>query len=180
MGGGVAGEVADVHADGAIEAHEVGHGGIFKDLAGLGAVLAGVGIAIDDLPGGGVTDDAVKGGFVVLVFLGNFELSGGGGVSGLAGGDGAHADEAGAFVEVGFLFVALDDDGRGALDVVAIPKSAGVEGGFFCLSGRGGAEGGEVAASGCTGGGGGGERSAGGEKRGEEGEGAEGFHGEVR
>ena len=78
--GGVAWEVADMHADAAIEAHEVRHGSIFKNLSGLGAVLSGVGIAIDHFSGSGVADDAVEGGFMIRALLRDFEASGGSGV----------------------------------------------------------------------------------------------------
>lgn len=61
VGSGVAGEVAGVHADGAVEAHVVRHGGIIKDLTWLDFIDADVGIVVDDLAGGFVFDGAVEG-----------------------------------------------------------------------------------------------------------------------
>ena len=60
VGSGVAWEVAGVHADGVVEAHEVGHGGVVEDLAGADFIDADIGVVVDDLAGGFVFDDSVK------------------------------------------------------------------------------------------------------------------------
>ncbi len=75
VGCGVAGEVAGVHADGVVEAHEVGHGCRIIDLTWSDFVDSDVGTVVDDLSGGFVFDTAVEGGFVILVFLDDFVFS---------------------------------------------------------------------------------------------------------
>ena len=61
VGSGVSGEVAGVHADGVVEAHEVGHGGVVEDLAGADFVDADIRAVVNDSSGGLVFDDAVEG-----------------------------------------------------------------------------------------------------------------------
>ena len=124
VGGGVAGEVAGVHADGSVEAEEVEHGGADKFLTRTGAVLAGVGIAVDDFAGFDVFDDAVERGAVVDVFFSDLEAAGWCPVGGGSAGDGGDADELFALVEVGFLLGTVDADGGGAFDAVAVPVAA--------------------------------------------------------
>ena len=60
MGSGKTREMADMHTDAPIEAHEIGHGGIFEDLSGAGAVLAGVCVIVDHFSGSGVPNDSVE------------------------------------------------------------------------------------------------------------------------
>ena len=169
VGGGEAGEESGMHANAVVEAEEVGHGGVDEDFAGTSFVFAGVGVFVDDLSGGNVFDDAVGGGFVIDVFLGDLEAAGRGDVGGVAGGDGGDADEFAAFIEVGFLVVAVDADERGAVDAVAIPEAGGFGG--VAESGPGSdAEAGEVGAVGGADAGDAGDAGAGGEEGGEEAE----------
>lgn len=86
VGSGVAGDVSGVHPDGAVDAHEIPHGGPEEAGAGGFGVCFDTDVAHDDVSGG-VDVIAVEIGAVVFVFLRDFEISGGGAVTFATGGD---------------------------------------------------------------------------------------------
>jgi hypothetical protein len=120
VGSGVTWEEAFVHADAAIEAHEVGHFGTFEAGARGHGVFGDVDVFFDHVAGA-VHVVAVEVGFVPLVLLGDFEVAGGSAVGGVASGEGGDPGEFAAFVEVGFLVTEVDDDTGGAGHAFAIP-----------------------------------------------------------
>ncbi len=109
MGGGVTWEEAFVHADAAIEAHEVGHFGAFEAGAWRHGVFCDVDVFFDHVSSA-VHVVAVEVGFVPLVFLRDFEVAGGRAMGGVARGEGGDTGEFAAFVEIGFLVTEVDDD----------------------------------------------------------------------
>lgn len=75
MGCGVAWQVAGVHADAAVEAHEVGHRRMIFHLSRKNFVDTEVRVVVDHLACGLVLDYAIERGFVILAFLGDFVCS---------------------------------------------------------------------------------------------------------
>ncbi len=113
MGGGVAGDVAAVHADTAPgEAHPVGHFGALEATA-FGDGIAGVCVGAVDVALG-IVDGAVEvGGFAGADFLKNGVVAGGSGVGGLAGGNWVVHGQFVSFVEHGALQAEVDGDAGG-------------------------------------------------------------------
>ena len=109
MGGGVAGEDADVHADGSVESAEPAHGGSFVAGAAGGAVHFHGDAGADDASTF-VHEASVGGRAVVLVFFGDGEAAFGGHAGAFATGDGCVYVNLLAGHEVGALFGNRDDD----------------------------------------------------------------------
>ena len=128
VGGGVAGEDADVHADGAVEAAEPAHGCAFVVGAAGGAVHFHGDAGADDASAF-IEEVAVGGGAVVFVFFGDGETAGGRHACGFAAGDGGVYVNLLAGHEVGALFGEGDDDAG----VVGVDDG----GEFFVDDGRG-------------------------------------------
>lgn len=110
MRGIVARQVASVHADAAIKAHEVPHRGSDEFAAGWDFIHTGIGVVVDDLSGDFVLDDAVEVGPMVFVLLGDLIRAGRGIVALLAGGDARDSDKFGVLVEKCLLLTEVDGD----------------------------------------------------------------------
>lgn len=121
VGGGVAGKVSCMHADSAVEAHEIRHRGVVFHLTRFDLIHAEVRVVIDHLASSLVLDHAVKRGFVILAFLGDLEVACVRPGALFSGGDFGNSDEDSAFVETGFLLSAVDLDQGGAAHIVAVP-----------------------------------------------------------
>lgn len=123
VGGGVAGEVTLVHADAAIDAHEVKHLRALEPRAGRPGIDAVVDVLQDDVAVE-VLVVAVDGGFVVDVLFHDAVAAGAGVVALGAGGDGRAAGELAAFEEIDHLLAEIDDDGGPAGHLVGMPEGA--------------------------------------------------------
>lgn len=118
---GITGKISSVHPDAGIEAHEVGHWGVVKNLARFYFVDAVVSVGIYRFTCSDVFDDSVGGRFVIFTFLGDFVATGWGSVVFVSGGDFRNANEFPTFVKISFLLCSIDFHQRGAGDSIAVP-----------------------------------------------------------
>ena len=109
MGGGVAGQDAGVHADGAIKAAEPEHGRAHEMGAAGGGIDFKTDAGADDAVFA-VAKCAVECRMMIRVFFEHGEFAGGGSVAGLAAGDGAVDADFFAAHEINALMGDGDDD----------------------------------------------------------------------
>jgi hypothetical protein len=110
-----------VHADAAVEAHEIRHGRGIIDFIGLRLVHADIDVVVGGHAGGPVLEDAVERGFVVLALLTDLVAARRRRVILGAAGDLRDADEHAALVKRRLLIPAVDADQRAAGNAIAIP-----------------------------------------------------------
>jgi len=133
VGGGVAGEVAFVHAGGTGDAHEVGHSGRVKQGTRGTRIFAHINLALQD---GAILADVVaeQGGGVIDVFLHDGETASPGGHAFTTRGNRRDAGKLAAFVKVDFLLAQTDQHARRARQGVAVPLAFIIPGGWRLCS----------------------------------------------
>lgn len=123
VGGRIAGEIAFVHADAAIDPHEVIHLRAFKTRARRARVHAIVDVLHDDVAIE-VFVVAVDGGFVVDVLVHDVVAAGHGVIALGPGGNGGTTGKFATFKEIDHLLTKIDDDRGTASHLIGIPEGA--------------------------------------------------------